>query len=187
MLEIFLVRIDFRLARFGRWFQKFDKFQFRKLRICWFLFQNEDSYTCWDISVTKTRRWDGFNSVKKKCEQIIVFMWWTVLESLLKFYSLSVKLNTVKIRKTWMFIYNCTLHHTGLIETSFAVRSLIETTFFLSSMRDFFCKSISRFDGKLSRLVWKLYRLHIWGIFRNCGFCFRFRTHEIVVFEIYNI
>ena len=41
------------IVKFDRLLRKFDKIQFIKLRICGFLFQNYDSYTCRDINSQK--------------------------------------------------------------------------------------------------------------------------------------
>ena len=54
LLEIFPVWIDFMLARFGWFLWKFDKFKFRNIQICWFLFKNYDSHMIHNFKDHKT-------------------------------------------------------------------------------------------------------------------------------------
>ena len=56
LIEIFLVWIDIMLASNGRLLQKFDKLQFKKVRIFWFMVQNDDSHSCRDTAAHQTGR-----------------------------------------------------------------------------------------------------------------------------------
>ena len=56
MLEIVAVSIDTMFTRFCRPVQKFDKLQFRNMRIFWFIFLNYNFHSCWYIKVAKTGR-----------------------------------------------------------------------------------------------------------------------------------
>ena len=64
--EILTVWIHFRLVKFNRLFQNFDKLQFKNVRIFWFLFNYYSPNSCWDIKLTKIRRsgWVDLNRQK---------------------------------------------------------------------------------------------------------------------------